>query len=62
MTLSELRSMPEVINTIPVQSRGVHESMLKSYQVLQKAKDWLRQDVPGSVVLEMIDYAYERVS
>ena len=37
----------------------VHESMLKSYQVLEKVKDYLKRGVPADVILELIEEAYE---
>jgi hypothetical protein len=58
MTLDELRAMPTIVTELDPHSRGTHESRLRSYQVLQKAREWLADGAPGSVVLEMIEYAY----
>lgn len=58
MTLAQLKAFPTVIERIDPASRGSHESLLRSYQVLQKAREWLALGAPPSVVLEMIDDAY----
>ena len=55
MTLKELRE----ISTGWEGSGKVHESVMKSYHVLAKAVAWLRTGVDPSIVLEMIDDAYD---
>lgn len=39
--------------------RGAHESILRAYQILQKAKQLLRDGVPAHVVLELIEMMEE---
>lgn len=59
MTLSEIRKIPETIVASEWSgARSWHESVVRSYQVLEKARDWLKRGAPGSVVLEMIEDAY----
>ena len=60
MTLAQLRAFPVTIDNKPGDTcRGYHESLLRSYQVLQKAREWLLLGTPPSVVLEMIGDAYD---
>lgn len=56
MTLAELREQPTTIGTGPNGTR-VHESVLRSYGMLQKVRELLMQPerVPPNVILEMID-------
>lgn len=54
MTLHEIRDFPTSIDTGPNSGR-VHESVLRSYQIVQKVKELLNQDVAPQVILEVID-------
>lgn len=63
----ELRAVPETLTADFVrseisigQTQGFHESLLKSYQVLQLVKVWLELRVPAEVILDAINHAYER--
>lgn len=53
MTLHEIRDFPTTIDTGPNSGR-VHESVLRSYQIVQKVKELLGQGVPPEVLLEII--------
>jgi len=33
---------------------GEHESTLRSYQILERVKEWLNRGVPADVILELI--------
>ena len=33
---------------------GAHESVLRSYQLLQKVTHWLKEGMPGPLVLELL--------
>ena len=35
---------------------GIHESVLKSFQVLSKVEEYLKMKVPHSVILEMLEH------
>jgi hypothetical protein len=54
MRIAEIAAMPRVIEAIPPGTRGVHESVLRAYQILEKAKDLMRRNTPVDVVLELI--------
>ena len=58
MTIAELAEWPTTLDTGPNGTR-VHESVLRSYQVLQKAREWLMKGTPPDVVLEMIDHCMD---
>ena len=55
MTMSELMKRPTTIEC-HVDPGLYHESLCRSYHVLEKAKEWLRLGAPGEVVLEMIEH------
>lgn len=48
MNLFEIAKMPTVINQ-------THESVLRSYHILQKVKDYLQTEVPYKVILDIVD-------
>ena len=58
MTIAELVEWPTILENGPGGQR-FHESVLRSYQVLQKARQWLLQGTPPGVVLEMIDHCMD---
>ena len=43
----------EIVN-IPTVVENNHESVLRSYHILQKVKDYLQDRVPHKVILEII--------
>ena len=38
---------------------GIHESVFRSYQVLEKVKEYLRKGYPAEVILELIEVMEE---
>jgi hypothetical protein len=62
--LANLRRAPETIVADDMRrylaggSAGIHESLFKSRQVLNKARRWLELGAPSEVVLEMIEDSY----
>lgn len=55
MNLSQIRTMPTGVGPFTKeQCEGVHESCLRSYQMLEKVKEWLKEEVPHKVILELI--------
>ena len=50
----EIRQTPTTITEWPVGASGIHESVLRSYQILMLTKDYLRRGVPADVLLEII--------
>lgn len=52
MTISEIRMMPTCI--VGDTGSGAHESVLRSYQILEKVCEYLRRGVPADVVLELV--------
>ena len=50
-----IAQMPTSIIKIPLGSKGVHESCLRSYHIVQLAKWMLKLNVPAEVVLEIIE-------
>lgn len=58
MTLAELCTMPTILDYEHITGRDrVHESVFRSYQVLQKAREWLLLGTNPQIVLEMIELA-----
>ena len=51
MTFEEIRLCPTTFSG----EHGVHESIFRSYQILELVKDYLRRGVPSDVVLEIIE-------
>lgn len=54
MSLDEIRNFPTTIDT-GINSKRVHESVLRSFQVVQKIKELLDKNTPAPVLLEIID-------
>lgn len=54
MKIIQIHQMPTSVDEIPVGTKGVHESMLRAYQILEKAKEYLALGVPSGVVLDLI--------
>lgn len=54
MKISEIKTFP---NTLGTGANGMrfHESIFRSYQILEKVKELLRKQVAPSVVLEIIE-------
>ena len=55
MRLQEIIKIPTVIKEIPDGSTGVHESCVRSYQILNKVKYYLSKNVPNDIIIELID-------
>ena len=55
MTIREIQARATCVDSIPFGSKGVHESMLRAYQILKRVRDWLTRGVPAAVILELID-------
>ncbi|HHT9145634.1 MAG TPA: hypothetical protein ACFYD4_08140 [Candidatus Wunengus sp. YC61] len=55
MKIYLIRQLPTCIDSIPERSNGIHESVLRSYNILEKTKAYLKEGVPPKVVLELID-------
>jgi len=51
MTLAEIREMP---TSIDLPSNGIHESVLRSYQIVGKVRELLRAETPHCVIEEII--------
>lgn len=63
MTWNELASLDDCLSREHIQEvmnntqcKGIHESVLKSFQVLRKVEEYLRKEVPHSVILEMLEH------
>ena len=55
MKITEIQQMPTCINVIPQGATGVHESCVRSYQILEKVKYLLNKKVPSEIVIELIN-------
>jgi len=55
MKLKALAEMPRIINPREGYGDAIHESVFRSYNLLEQVKIWLRRGVPGDVVLELIE-------
>ena len=55
MTISEIANRPRIVTEIPVGSKGVHESILRAFSIVEKVKYLLENDVPGKIILELIE-------
>jgi hypothetical protein len=62
MNISEIRNRPTCVDSVPVGCSGVHESTLRAYQILEKAKDFMRRGTPSDVVLELIAEMEDRAN
>ena len=54
MMIRDVSNVPTEINCNNSNSR-IHESCLRSYQIVLKVKEWLVQEVPHAVILELIE-------
>lgn len=54
MKISEIKNFATTLGTGPNSGR-CHESIFRSYQILEKVKELLRLGTPGEVVLEIIN-------
>lgn len=50
----DTRKFPTCVDEIPSGAKGVHESCLRSYQILQQVKYFLKKGTPTEIVLELI--------
>lgn len=56
MKLSEIRRQPTTLFIRDsADNQRFHESLLRSYQLVQKIKELLDADTPASVIMEIID-------
>jgi len=55
VTLAEIRAMPTVIRGIEAGATGAHESLLRSYHIVQKVQELLVQETPPAIILEIIE-------
>ncbi len=51
MKIAEIANLPR---TVDAPSGGVHESVLRAFQILQRVKGFLERGVPGDVIMELI--------
>lgn len=52
--ISDIRKMPVLVEEIPPGAKGVHESVLRAYNILEKVKHLLEEKTPSKIVLELI--------
>lgn len=52
MTFAEIREMP---TTHRDSNGGIHESVLRSWTILEKVKELLRRNTPADVILEIVE-------
>jgi len=61
MKLRDIAKMPTVVTRLQMKQlmqsgcTGVHESMFRSWHVLERVKVYLRSDTPADVILELIE-------
>lgn len=59
MDILEIRAMQTTLDhketLMPNPPRGWHESLFRSYQILEKVKIYLRGGMPGEFVYELIE-------
>jgi hypothetical protein len=58
MKISEIKECPTVLD-LGSNDQRFHESIFRSYQILEKVKELLEKGTPGDVVLEIIQYIEE---
>ena len=58
MKISEIRRMRTTYDMTKSMG-GIHESVFRSYQVLEKVKEYLRKGYPAEVILELIEVMEE---
>lgn len=54
MNIKSISKKPTSVCSIPAGCKGVHESTLRAYQILERVKGWLEKGVPADVILELI--------
>ena len=54
MRLCDIRAFPTTVK-LPIEASGIHESVFRSYQCLEKVRDLLTRGVPADVLVELID-------
>lgn len=54
MKIAEIKDFPTTLDT-GKNGHRVHESVLRSYQTLEKAKELLKKGTPCDVILEIIE-------
>lgn len=54
MRMTKIHQMPTCIDEIPAGTKGIHESCLRAYQILEKTKELLSLGTPAGVVLDFI--------
>ena len=60
MKISDIRAFPTTIDSIPTGCKGVHESVLRSFQIVAKVRWLLEHGTPSDVVLSLMDEMEER--
>lgn len=56
MRIAEINRMATVVELSDYAScGGVHESVLRAYNIVNKVRDLLKRGVPADVILELID-------
>ena len=55
MSYDAIRRASTCIKSIPPGCRGVHESVLRGYQILSKVKELLKEGTSAGIVLELIE-------
>jgi len=54
MRWSEIAATPTGVECMQDGHKGLHESLVRSYHILSKAKEYLARGVPADVLLELI--------
>jgi hypothetical protein len=55
VTFAEIRAMPQTIREIPPGSTGAHESVLRSFHIVNKVRELLILETPPTVLLDIIE-------
>ena len=55
MKIHEIKKMPTLFKLSDTATGGIHQSLFRSYHLLDKVVDWLQKGVCPEVVLEMIE-------
>lgn len=53
MSLEQILEYPQGFH---INGQGHHESLLRSFHILEKVKEYARAGVPSSVILEIAEY------
>jgi len=54
MKIHAISKLPTTVDSIPDGSKGVHESVLRAYNILRRVKEWLERGVPPGVILDLV--------